>query len=164
MHFLAVIGHLANNKFKSANQATNNASMATETFLYDGNFHCMLTFNFMYNVMVNYMFLEYEYVFPRFKFAHKVFSRTTCQLIIYKSVGSNVSVFAISLLLPFLTIWSTLHRYFGTCISSILQISASSQSATYQFLKIQITRTSLQNMTFLKPIIEEDSAYRVFKY
>ena len=56
-------------------------------------FHLMLKFNFLYNIMVNYMFLSYEYIFPRFKFADKVKTRTTCQLIIYKIIGSNMSFF-----------------------------------------------------------------------
>ena len=62
----------------------------------------------------------------------------------------------------FLTIWATSHMYFGTCTNVYapfckyllvpsLQIN--------QFLKIQVTRTPFQ-----KPIIEEDSAYRVLKY
>ena len=38
--------------------------------------HRMLKFNFLYNVMVNYIFCSYEYIyeyiFPLFKFAHKV--------------------------------------------------------------------------------------------
>ena len=53
-------------------------------------------------------------------------------------------IFFISLLLPFLTKWATSHRYFDTRISTILQISASSQSANNQLLKIQVTRTPFQ--------------------
>ena len=58
--------------------------------------------------------------------------------------------FSISLLLHLLTTWATSHRYFGTCICTILQIYASSQSANNQFLKIQVhvTRTPCQIWIF----------------
>ena len=63
-----------------------------------------------------------------------------------------------------MTIWATSHRYFGTCICTILQISASSKSPI-QFLKIQVTRTPFQICIFFKKtLIEEDSAYIFFKY
>ena len=69
-HFLADI--LTQNKFESANQATKKGSFTTETFYMTETFHRMLRFTFLYNVMVNYRFLSYEYIFPQFKFAHKV--------------------------------------------------------------------------------------------
>ena len=91
------------NKFESANQATKKATFATKTFQQTETFHRMLTFNLLYNIMVNYMFHSYEYIFPRLKFAHKVLTRT-CQLTIYKTVHYSVSFIFISLLLAFVKV------------------------------------------------------------
>ena len=62
----------AQNKFETANQATKRFLLRLKCFYNEETFHCMLKFNILYNVMVNYTFLSYEYIFPRFKFAHRV--------------------------------------------------------------------------------------------
>ena len=110
-HFLAVIGHLGPKTNSRVLTVLLKRLLSRQKRFYMTETFYRILFSFLYN----YMFLSYEYIFPYFKFADKVLTRT-CQLIIYNTFGSNVSCFPISLLLPFLTIRATSHGYFGTCI------------------------------------------------
>ena len=49
-----------NNKTESANQATKKLLLQQKSICMIENFHRMLKFNYLYNVMVNYMFPSYQ--------------------------------------------------------------------------------------------------------